>query len=300
MPKWLTQCISAAVLWGVWGALIEIPQDRLSPPIPASLSYVAWSITMVACGFALWIKTKKPVNVTRAAVLYGLSAGILGAGGQLLLFLALRHGPAYVVFPLISLSPLISVLLAFAFLGERVDRLGSLGVGLAIIGIVLLSMQEPGGERASGHVWFLFSIATMIMWGLQAYYFKSSQTTIESEDLFLYMAASAILLSPLAILITDFSLPISRTAAGWGLVILIQSANSLGAFLSVLAIRSGKAIIVIPALNGLFPVITVILSLLIYQRLPYIGNTAGIALAIAAIFLMSIGEARQSSTPSGA
>jgi len=39
------------------------------------------------------------------AALYGLVAGLTGAGGQLLLFQALSDDPAYLIFPVVSLSP---------------------------------------------------------------------------------------------------------------------------------------------------------------------------------------------------
>jgi hypothetical protein len=48
----------------------------------------------------------------------------------------------------------------------------------------------------------------------------------------------------------------------------IQSLNSLGCLLFVYAVRYGKAIIVVPMVNGLFPLVTIVLSLLIYQQIP--------------------------------
>ena len=53
------------------------------------------------------------------AALYGLVAGLTGAGGQLLLFQALSDDPAYLIFPVVSLSPAVTVLMAVALLRER-------------------------------------------------------------------------------------------------------------------------------------------------------------------------------------
>jgi len=49
----------------------------------------------------------------------------------LLLFQALRFGPAYLVFPIISLYPVVTVLLAYTFLKERA-RIDQVVAGLPI------------------------------------------------------------------------------------------------------------------------------------------------------------------------
>jgi uncharacterized membrane protein len=42
------------------------------------------------------------------SVIYGSLVGLMSAGGQLILFHALGIGPAYIIFPVISLSPVIT------------------------------------------------------------------------------------------------------------------------------------------------------------------------------------------------
>jgi hypothetical protein len=70
----------------------------------------------------------------------------------------------------------------------------------------------------------------------------------------------------------------------------IQSLNSLGCLLFVYAVRYGKAIIVVPMVNGLFPLVTIVLSLRIYQQIPTGYNlTHGVPIAI---FLMAFDEVR--------
>jgi uncharacterized membrane protein len=72
----------------------------------------------------------------------------------------------------------------------------------------------------------------------------------------------------------------------------LQLLNSIGALLLIYAIRWGKAIIVVPMINGLFPMITIVLSLLIYHRIPTSYNFVGLFLAIIAIFLMAFDEVK--------
>ena len=65
----------------------------------------------------------------------------------------LARGPAYMIFPIISLSPVLTVLLATAFLRERAGRKGWLGVGIALVAICLLSYQKPQGDAGVAKVW---------------------------------------------------------------------------------------------------------------------------------------------------
>lgn len=56
--------------------------------------------------------------------------------------------------------------------------------------------------------------------------------------------------------------------------------------------RYGKAIIAVPMVNGLFPLVTIMVSLLISRRIPSQNNLAGMVLAIVAIFPMAFDEVR--------
>ncbi len=64
-------------------------------------------------------------------ILLGSAVGVLGAGGQLILFEALRNGPAYLVFPIVSLYPVVTVLLSLWLLQERAPLRAWAGIGLS-------------------------------------------------------------------------------------------------------------------------------------------------------------------------
>ena len=108
------------------------------------------------------------------------------------------------------------------------------------------------------------------------------------------MAITAILLCPIALFMTDFSAPINWGLSGLYLSGSLQLLNSLGACSFTRSV-GGKAIIVVPMINGLFPMVTIILSLFIYHRIPTTYNFVGLFLAVVAIFLMAFdGQTRHS------
>jgi drug/metabolite transporter (DMT)-like permease len=109
---------------------------------------------------------------------------------------------------------------------------------------------------------------------------------MRAESIFFYMMATALLLVPVAVFMTDFSQPINWGWRGPWLAAVIQVLNSIGALMLVYAVRYGKAIIVVP-MTSLAPVLTIILSLAIYQVIPNPVLVAGMVLACIAIYLMA-------------
>jgi hypothetical protein len=104
------------------------------------------------------------------------------------------------------------------------------------------------------------------------------------------MMAGGLLLTPIALVMTDFSAPIHWGVRGPLLAAGIQTLNSIGALLLVYAFRYGRAIIVAPMTNAVSPVITVVLSLALYAVVPHGITVAGIGLALAAAWMMAAEE----------
>jgi uncharacterized membrane protein len=220
------------------------------------------------------------------SVCYGALIGLLGAGGQMLLFHAVRTGPAYLIFPVISLSPVVTVALSLVLLHERTGKLGTLGIVLALCSLPLFDYSGGTSSGGYGQLWFLPALGVLAAWGLQAFFMKLANATMDAESIFFYMTVSGLLLIPVALGMTDFSVPINWGADGPYLAAAIQILNSIGALTLVYAFRYGKAIVVSPLTNAGAPLITAVLSILLLGTAPTATKLAGIALAlVAAVFL---------------
>ncbi len=282
---WLLFAIITTTFWGLWGALIELPEKS---GFPATLGYTVWAITMIIPSLvALWL-IKWKLEYNSRSIFLGTVIGLTGAGGQLILFQALRTGPAYLVFPFISLSPVVTILLSFLFLKERASIRGWMGILLALLAIPLLSYQSANGDISEGFLWIILSLLVFLAWGFQAYVLKFANEVMKAESIFFYMMLTGILLVPFAIWMTDFNQPVNWGFSGPWLTAMIQILNAIGALMLVYAFRYGKAIIVSPMTNALAPVITIIISLSIYQVIPHIIILIGIILAISSAFLLAI------------
>jgi drug/metabolite transporter (DMT)-like permease len=288
---WLIYAIITTTFWGVWGALIEIPEKA---GFPATLGYSVWALTMIPPALVALGLVKWKLEYDGRSILLGSIIGFLGAGGQLILFLALKTGPAYLVFPFISLSPVITIVLSYIFLKERASIRGWIGIFLALLAIPLLSYQDPGDSLSRGYIWIIFSLLVFVAWGLQAYVMKFANQSMKAESIFFYMMVTGLLLIPFAIWMTDFNQEINWGFTGPWLTAMIQILNAIGALCLVFAFRYGKAMIVSPLTNAVAPVITIIISLIIYMVIPHPIIISGMIFALISIFLMAIEDEEES------
>jgi drug/metabolite transporter (DMT)-like permease len=291
---WMSFVIVHVIFMGVWGALIEIPEKN---GFPATLGYVVWALTMIPAAIVALIINKWKLDYDRKSIVYGCMAGLLGAIGQLVLFFTLRIAPAYIVFPILSLTPVVTILLAVLFLKESTGWIGWLGIGIAVVAIFLLSYIPAGGNTTSGYLWIVLTVIPLVAWGAQGFVMRFANETMKAESIFFYMAASSVALIPVALWMTDFSKPINYSWNGPYLAAGIQVLNAFGALCLVYAFRYGKAIIIAPMTTALSPVLTVAISLVIYAVIPQPLIIAGIVLAIVSALLMGNAESKMEKKP---
>ena len=280
---WLVFVIVHVLFMGVWGALIEIPEKNGFPP---TLGYVVWAITMIPAAIVALKFNNWKIDFSKKSMVLGLLTGLLGAAGQLILFFTLRLVPAFLVFPVISLTPVVTVLLAALLLKERTRLMGWIGIGVAMLSIFFLSYQPSGSNDQNGYAWLLLSLLPLLAWGVQGFVMRWANSVTSAESIFFYMMVSSVLLVPVALMMTDFSQPINWGFKGPWLAAMMQVLNAIGALCLVYAFRYGKAIIIAPMTTALSPVLTVILSLIIYAVIPQPLIIAGMVLAVLSAFLM--------------
>ena len=282
--KWLYFAITTTVLWGVWGAFIEIPEKA---GFPATLGFSVWVLTLIPVAFVALKLINWNLDRNRSAIVLGMLAGLFGCGGQLILFQVLRIGPAYIVFPIVSLYPVVTIILSVLLLKERADRRSWIGIVLALCAIVLLSYQPPDSTAVSGVLWLLGATIVFLLWGVQAYIMKyGNNHGIKPESYTVYTMLSGMILIPAALWMTDFSAPINWGGSGLYSAILVQALNAVGFLFFAYTIRYGKAMIVVP-LMALAPVVTVIISLILYMVIPHPIILTGMLVAFIAIYLMA-------------
>jgi uncharacterized membrane protein len=284
---WLAYALVTTGFWGVWGAFAEFPTRH---GFPETLVYAVWALTMIPP--ALYAMHRAGWRVLRdpKSILLGSLIGFTGAGGQMLLFHAVHTGPTYLIFPIIALSPVITIALSMLFLKERVTKVGALGVALALIALPLFNYSpgEAGASGLQGVTWFVYALIILLAWGVQAYFMKLANGTMDAENIFLYMTLTGLALIPVALWMTDFRVPIEYGWQGPGLAAITQILNAVGALTLVYAFRYGRALVVAPLANAGAPMITAIVSMIVLGAKPNAITVVAIALAFLAAALLAI------------
>ena len=283
--RWLLFALITVALWGVWGAFASLSAQR---GFPETLVYCVWAVTMIVPAVIVMQREKWKLDRDPRSIFYGLLIGLTGAGGQMVLFYAVSTGPAYLIFPIISLSPLVTILMSFVLLKERTTKLGALGVVLALAALPLFDFSPQGFSFAQGSTWFPLALVIMLCWGVQAYFMKLANARMSAESIFFYMMISGLLVAPVALAMTDFSRPINWGWDGPWLAAAIQALNAVGALALVYAFRYGKAIVVAPLTNAGGPLVTAVISLLIAGVVPGELKMIGLALAVIASALLAL------------
>jgi uncharacterized membrane protein len=282
--NWLGYTLATTLLWGVWGAFAGLPAQH---GFPETLVYVVWALTMIPPALVVLARSGWRIRRDRRSVVYGLAIGLLGAGGQMILFHAVKVGPTFLIFPLISLSPVITIVLSYLFLRERTGAMGVAGIVLALCALPLFD-YAPGQAVQDYGLWFVLALGVLVAWGLQAYFIKLANASMDAESIFFYMTFSALAFIPVALYMTDFSQPINYGANGPLLAAATQVLNAIGALTLVYAFRHGKALVVSPLVNAGAPLLTTIISVAMAATLPNGFKLAGIGLSLAAALFLAL------------
>jgi uncharacterized membrane protein len=285
---WLIYALITTLFWGVWGAFAEFPTRH---GFPDTLVYVVWTLTMIPPAVYAMQRVGWRVQRDGRSVLLGALIGFTGAGGQMLLFHAVHTGPTYLIFPVIALSPVVTIALSMVFLKERVTKVGALGVLLALVALPLFNYSPApavGAPGAAGVSWFIFASIVLLAWGVQGYFMKLANATMDAESIFLYMTLTSLLLIPAALWMTDFSIPIEYGWQGPGLAAITQILNSVGALTLVYAFRYGRALVVAPLANAGAPMFTAVVSMIVLGVVPNSVTVIAVVLAVLAAALLAI------------
>ncbi len=284
---WLLFILITVVTWGIWGAFSGY---QISHGIPDTVVYIAWAISMLPCALVALIINKGKLTFSWRGIGLGAIVGLLGAGGQLVLFKALTLGPSYIIYPFISMSPVVVITLASIFLKERANKWQMAGIVVALAAILLLSLETGNeGSPVTGWLWIVLAVLVLLAWGIQGFFMKFANESMDAESLFVYMALFAVVLAPVAYFMTPdaatFFAQEGAMTPFWS-SFGIQILNSIGALTLVYAYRYGKAVVVSP-MEGLAPMVTVLLSLVILHVIPNPLQIAGLVCAAFAMYALS-------------
>ena len=127
----------AAIGFGAWYVLLDLAARSADGLWALTLSRAASAAAATSVVAVRWRR-----GGTRGTMPWGLitAAGLFDVGGNAFYVLARDLMPIGLAAALTGMYPVVTMVLARAILGERLPRLGQLGVALALTGVVLISI----------------------------------------------------------------------------------------------------------------------------------------------------------------
>ncbi len=136
LPVWLRYALLCIFWWGLWGFLSKIGSEAASP----LQMQILFTLGMLPVAVGMLWQMRWKLDRNRGGVTFGILSGVATGLGTLGYYAALREQNASVVTPVTGLFPVLTVMLAFVVLRERLNKVQTGGMLLALASIVVLSI----------------------------------------------------------------------------------------------------------------------------------------------------------------
>jgi transporter family protein len=268
--------------WGVW-AILPRQIEQIAPGTSPAHSQAMSTVGLLPIIAALWaMRERAKGGNPRRGIMLAFGSGVVSCLGNIACYAALGDAKAATVVPLTALYPVVTILLAAPLLKERITPLQFGGLALSLIATYLFN---PPGEERGVSVWMLLALAALVLWGVAALMQKASTYYLSgTASAFWFLLAFV----PIGILIVLYDpLPGGITGQTWGLAAALGFTLGFGNLTVMLAYSSGGKATVIAPLSGLYSVVSIPLAILVLGETLARRESAGIALALVAVVLLS-------------
>jgi bacterial/archaeal transporter family protein len=136
LPAWALYALLCIISWGLWGFLAKIGSESAT----ALQLQVLFALGMLPVAVCIMAGMRWKLDRDFIGASYGILSGVTTGLGILGYYGALHAQAASIVTPVTGLFPLLTIVLAFIFLRERLNRVQVCGIGLALVAIVILSI----------------------------------------------------------------------------------------------------------------------------------------------------------------
>ncbi|MBI5408216.1 MAG: EamA family transporter [Nitrospirae bacterium] len=133
--------------------------------------------------------------------------------------------------------------------------------------------------------WFTFAVFSLLFWGMWGFFQKLATNHISPRSVYIFAALGTLLIVFLTLMSLNFKLETNRTGITYA--ILAGLFGSIGGLFFVHSISKGKASIVI-TFTALYPVVTILLSLIILKEGITVKQGLGILFALISMALLSM------------
>lgn len=134
--NWFFASLFALFSFGIWGFFTKLAVNHIDSK--SALIYQTLGVAIVGIYMLSAVNYRPSTDVK--GLIYALLTGAAYGVGCLFYFIAASKGKIITVVTLTALYPLITILLAFLLLKEVINLKQGIGIGLACVSILLMSI----------------------------------------------------------------------------------------------------------------------------------------------------------------
>ena len=131
---WLWPTFGSFIFWGLWGFIPKITTKYIDPK--SAIFYEALGGLLLATIVLFYLNFQ--LDIHPKGIFLAICTGFLGFLGALCFLMAVARGPVLLVAPLSALYPIVTICLATSFLNETLTLKQGVGIGLALLSVLLV------------------------------------------------------------------------------------------------------------------------------------------------------------------
>ncbi len=133
-------------------------------------------------------------------------------------------------------------------------------------------------------IWYLYAVTTVVVWGIWGVFSKLASAHARPRQMLLFQSVGVIAFALVVLVIEKFK--IEPTAAGFSWSFAAGFFTFIGFLTFFAALKQGKASTVV-TMSALYPVVTILLSIVFLHEKLTLRQSAGIVLALVASVLLA-------------
>lgn len=278
---WLLFAFGSAFFAGITAILAKIGIQNVNSTLATAIRTVvvlifSWLMVFVA-GSQSEIST-----ITGNTLFFLILSGLSTGASWLCYFKALQLGSVNKVAPIDKFSTVLTILLAFIFLGEPISTPQVIGViGIGIGTFLMIAKKETDERRPESGRWLLFAFLSAIFASLTSIFGKIGIENVESNLGTAIRTGVVLVMAWLMVFITGEQKEIKNIGKkNWLFLFLSGMTTGLSWLCYYRALQDGPASVVVPV-DKLSILVTIVFSCLILKEKLSRKTTAGLLLIIA-------------------
>ena len=285
---WIVYAFASAVFAGITSILAKVGIKNVDTHVATALRTIVVAVFAWAMVFIVGSQTGITL-ISGKSLLFLILSGIATGGSWLCYFRALQIGDVNKVVPIDKSSTVLTMLLAFLLLGERLTWLKALSMVLIIFGtLMMIERKESENKDVQNNSWLLYAILSAVFASLTAILGKIGIENIESNLGTAIRTIVVLLMAWLIVLGTKKQGEVRRIETrSWIFIGLSGLATGLSWLCYYKALSQGPASIVVP-IDKLGILVTVAFAYVVFGEKLSRKTAAGLALIVTGTLLLLV------------